>query len=222
MTMIRVLNPKKLWPSSVIAVECGLWYCVNNYDSKVKDGKLSEIVSSAPSTRSQNSWQWSSDRRAILNNSNLVQQRENSTGPDTLSYGMFSIDNVTDLQLGDGFNVSQAAAYGISDFLNSTFTRSPDDDDITKAERRINLCENEYNDNNSVLFLQGINFLFENDDDHIFHTSTAMSYLYYSQDLNATFATLAKSMTNSIRENSDDNLIMSDKVGILHVVYQIQ
>lgn len=58
-------------------------------------------------------------------------------------------------------------------------------------------------------------------DDHSIHTSTAMPYLYHSQDLNAMFATLAKSMTNSIRENSDDNLVMTGKAGTLHVVYQV-
>ena len=53
------------------------------------------------------------------------------------------------------------------------------------------------------------------------YTSNAMPFLYNSPDLNATFATLAKSITNSIRENSDDYLVKIGKVGTLHVMYQI-
>ena len=217
MTMIRILEPEAKWPSSsVTAAECGLWYCVNSYDSEVKDGNLREVVSSAPSTRSHNSWQWSTHLwESYWNDFNL---QENSKGPETLSYGKFSIENVTDLQLGDGFNVSQEAVYGISNFMNTTFTRSPDDDDLTGAENAMNNC---FLGNSTSVLVQGINTFFGHDDDHEIHTSTAMPFLYHSQDLNATFATLAKSMTNSIRENSDENLVMTGKAGTLHVVYQV-
>ena len=101
MTMIRVSNPEASWPSShVIAAECGLWYCVRNYDSLVKDGNLIEIESPAPSMRSKNSWQ--------LSNSPASRHGPKVEDP-TLSFGTSSIYNRTDLQLNDRFNVSQAA-----------------------------------------------------------------------------------------------------------------
>lgn len=157
-TMIRISDPEALWSSSpVTATECGLWYYVNSYDSKVKDGNLNEVVSPAPSTRSHNSWQWSSDIWAWSNDFNL---QKNFKGPETLSYGMFSIDNVTDLQIGDGFNVSQEADYGIGNFMNSTFTRSRDDDDITKTEREMNLCSGGVHGNSRSVLVQGINAFF--------------------------------------------------------------
>lgn len=48
----------------------------------------------------------------------------------------------------------------------------------------------------------------------------AMPFLYNSPDLNATFATLAQSITNNIQENSDDYLVKTDKVSTLYVIYQ--
>lgn len=52
-TLIRIADPKTKWPnSSVTAAECGLWYCVRNYSSKVENGKLIEVSSHASSTRS--------------------------------------------------------------------------------------------------------------------------------------------------------------------------
>ena len=38
--------------------------------------------------------------------------------------------------------------------------------------------------------------------------STAMQSLYHSQDLEQTFASLAKSMTNHIRQNSDNKTVV--------------
>ena len=75
--------------------------------------------------------------------------------------------------------------------------------------------------NNNSILVNGINAYFVHGTGGTIHTSTAMSFLYNSQDLNATFAALAKSMTNNIRENSDGNLVMTDKAGTLHVMYQI-
>ena len=227
MTMIRVLDPDEVWSnSSVIAVECGLWYCVRNYDSMVKDGNLIEVVSPVTSMRSHNSWQWS------FHPSEYGDYDEENKGPDTLSFGETSGDNITDLQLDDRFNVSEAAVYGISNLMNTTFTRSADDEDIAGAEAKMNkwamkdgniaACDKSYSFTSSGL-LEGINAFFGYGyDNFTIQTSTAMPFLYHSQDLNATFATLAKSMTNNIRENSDDNLVMIDKADTLHVIYQVQ
>lgn len=211
MTIIRLSNTEVVWPRSpVTAAECGLWYCVRNYDSMVRDGNLVEFFSPAPSMRSHDSWQSS---RSLP-----PPYWENSSG--NLSFGILSVETVTDLQLGGRFNVSDAAVYGISNLMNTTFTRSSDDDDENQAANEMNYCSNDSGGNNAVLF-KGSNALYGCENNHTFFTSTAMPYLFHSQDLNATFATLAKSMTNNIRENSDGNLVMTGKTGTLHVVYQI-
>lgn len=217
MTMVRVLNPEALWPSSpVIAAECGLWYCVRNYDSLVKDGNLIEVESPAPSMRSNNSWHLSRFFPP-LSDSQIGRKVEDTT----LGFGISSIYNRTDLQLDDRFNVSQAAVYGISNLMNTTFTRA-DYNDIIKDDEEVTFCSGKRsNKNDNSVLVKGINAYFGYGTDRTIHTSTAMPFLYNSQDLNATFATLAKSMTNNIRENSDGNLVMTGKAGTLHVVYQI-
>lgn len=212
MTMIRLSNPNAAWPSSpVTASECGLWYCVKNYDSLIKDGNLIEIESPAPSMKSKNSWHL--DKFGLSE----VRGKDKDT---TLSFGISSIFNRTDLQLGDRFFVSQAAVYGISNLMNTTFTRAGYNDIVKADEVTFATCLNTSRYNTSVL-VNGINAYFGSGNDRTIQNPTAMSYLYNSQDLNATFATLAKSMTNSIRENSDGNRTMTDKAGTLHVVYQV-
>lgn len=58
--------------------------------------------------------------------------------------------------------------------------------------------------------------------DGIKYTPTAMQSLYNSQDLKATFATLAKSMTNEIRRNSDGKPVVNGKEGKYIVVIKIR
>lgn len=216
MTMIRVLNPEAPWPSSpVIAAECGLWYCVKNYDSMVKDGNLIEVESPAPSMKSNNSW------HLFGYPSSGVESQVKNT--ETLSFGISSVYHLTDLQLDDRFNVSQPAVYGISSFMNTTFTQA-NYQNIIKDERpflAFHCSTDGYSDYSNSVLDKGINAYFGHGNDSTINTSTGMPFLYNSQDLNATFATLAKSMTNSIRENSDGNLVMIGKTGILHVVYRI-
>lgn len=212
MTLIRVLDPKAKWPSSVSATECGLWYCVRNYSSVVKDGNLIERSSPVPSTKSRNSWQLSTD-----NDPSKISRGTNGV-TDTLSYGEKSAFRLTDLQLGNGFNVSQNAVYGINNFMNTTFTRSSDpNNDMNAVEWTLSDCTFDFG-NTAVNAAVGQDSFLEN---YTIYTSQAMPFLFNSPDLNATFATLAKSIMNSIRENSDDYLVRTGKVGILHVMYQI-
>lgn len=131
MTLIRILDSEALWSSSsVSATECGLWYCVRNYSSVVKDGNLIEHSSLVSSTKSRNSWQLTTDNDLTgydLMDNDLIDKYHDTNGvTDTLSYGEKSAFRLTDLQLGNGFNVSQDAVYGINNFMNTTFTGSPD------------------------------------------------------------------------------------------------
>lgn len=208
MTLIRVLNSETSRSNfSVIAAECGLWYCINTYSSVVKDGNLIETSSPAPSRRSGNSWQWSAA------GNELTESHGNVPVLNTLSFGKKSSSvYLTDLQLGDGFNVSQTAVYGISSLMDTTFTS----DQAWVPLRRG--CER---DMAKRLFPGNIINAYAISIEHPLYTTEAMKILHHSYDLNATFATFATSMTNSIRENSDDNLVMIGKAGTLHAVYQI-
>ena len=244
MTMIRVLDPG-IPNSSVTAAECGLWYCIQNFDSMVQDGNLIERVSLAPSMRLHNSWQPSKDdvwlkwdthdawSRTSLetakHDSWAKPATKNYKGQYTLSFGMSSVDSVTDLQLGDHFNVSQEAVYGISNLMSITFTRSLDEVNMTgfrtewlsvlSAQADSDFCAGISGNYDCVLPNA---FWGTGSNSHTIHAFTAMPYLCYSEDLNATFAAIAKSMTNNIRENSDNNLVAIGNAAILHVMYQVQ
>ena len=96
----------------------------------VKNNNLIEVSSPALSTRSRDSWQLSLDSLESLDDEGRVQDKfVNSTmqPPDSLNFDQGSMVRfLTDLQLGAGFNVSQAAVYGISDLMNTTFTGNVD------------------------------------------------------------------------------------------------
>ena len=143
----------------------------------------------------------------------------NFLSSDILDFRISSIAPRTDLQLGDGFNVSQDATYDINSLMDTMFTPSSGSDKINKTEAEMNYCGNQSGNSSSVL-VQDINALCSSREDEMTYIFTAMPFLCQSKDLNETFATLTKSMTNSIRENSDDNLVMTDKIGTLHVMYQ--
>ena len=173
--------------ATVSAIECGLWYCVNGYKSTVKDGNLVEIFEPAPSKREPDSW------RSLESDSFL---------PNDINYNLSAASaKRTDLQLGEGFNLSQAAIFSISDLMYDTFTTTREIDD---GDMRINA---------NVL---------ASGPDVIMYTPTAMQSLYNSQDLKATFATLAKSMTNEIRRNSDGKTVVNGKEGKYIVVIKIR
>ena len=181
MTIMNFTQNKETTPTarpSVSAIEYGLWYCVNNYKSAVKGGNLTETVEPAASERDSGSWQPLRGSQGWIGG--------NATPPDTINYGVDSASvGRTDLRLGEGFNLSQAAVYSISDLMNSTF---------------------------ATHLYQGINayVLRSADTEYI---PTAMQSLYNSRNLEGTFATLAQSMTNNIRQNDDNNTVASGKLG---------
>ena len=176
-------------PSSsvkVSAIECGLWYCVNAYTSEVKGGNLTEIIQPAPSKRNPDSWQ-----PLLEPNSDTII----TPPPNTLNYdGRTSSVRRTDLQLGEGFNVSQAAIYSISELMNATFT-IPSTEGI----------------NAYVLPIHGTTY-----------SPTAMQRLYNSRNLEATFASLAKSMTNNMRQNADGSNVAIGKAGEYLILIRVR
>lgn len=177
-----------LWSTTIInltmkeklsAIECGLWYCVNSYKSAVENGILTEIIQSAFSKKRIDSWQRflkdKQDHGVIVGRNG--SDRENSA--------LFSYRR-TDLQLGEGFNVSQGAHYSILRLLMNTFTKP-------------NIEYTGFADSDYVLVGPGLS------------SPPAMQSLYNSQDLAATFATLAKSITNNFRQNGDNHTFISSK-----------
>ncbi|MCJ1347113.1 hypothetical protein MMC31_005334 [Peltigera leucophlebia] len=173
---------------SVSAIECGLWYCVNSYKSAVKDGNLTETIEFAPSKRKPGSW------RPFVE---PIHWRP-EVDPPPITYNRSSYISRMDLQLGEGFNLSQAAIYSISDFMYATFA--------------------------TPIRKKGINawVLHQFDYNTTIYKPTAMQVLYNSQDLEATFASLAKSMTNNIRRNSDNNTVAYGKEGKYMVLIRIR
>ncbi|KAL8916282.1 MAG: hypothetical protein Q9172_006372 [Xanthocarpia lactea] len=202
MTMIKLLRMDAFsdWPVSTVAGECALWYCVNEYKSAVASGNLEETFAPVPATRSPESWQV----RPLSDQPHFTVQQEIKTPPeDTLNYYEDSPSLLrTDLQLGTGFNISQAAIYGIAKAMNETFLVSPPINDTSGRTRFIN---------SYVLARGGV----------LTYHPTVMQILYDDSDIEATFAALAKSMTNTIRANADRSPVATGQAGTYRVLFKI-
>lgn len=197
------------------AIECGLWYCVNNYTSAVKDGILTEIIEPAPSARDPDSWRpfvYNGDIREDINSDGLSKsinvydtsivirpdEGEGHSSPILLKR--------TVLQLGEGFNLSQAAIYSISKLMNNTFV-----DLKAMADGYGNAVVSHGPPGGG-------------DSEHGGRTyhPTVMQSLYHSQDLEKIFASLARSMTNHIRQNDVNNSVVYGREGKVVALFRIQ
>ena len=147
---------------------------------------------------------------------------------DNLNFDQnFIIEFLTDLQFDANFNVSQIVVYDISDLMNITFTNNMNVDvyDIdSNYIMKINYTfRHQYNFAcGNAFWCYNVVNVYVTESDEIEYIFITMQNLHYSQNLNVTFATFAKSMTNSIRKNSDDNFVMTDQTDTLHVMYQIR
>lgn len=202
------------------AIECGLWYCVNNYQSAVKDGILTEIIEPAFSGREPDSWRPFVAGDALKEAdpsyrfSKSINVFDNSTvfRSSTSSHDLVWINAVerTDLQLGDGFNLSQAAIYSVGKLMNGTFvepgglTTVPD---IPSGNANAVVYDLENNNGGASI---------------ISYHPTAMQSLYDSQNFSKTFASVAKSMTNHMRQNSDNSTVVHGNEGRMIVVFRIR
>lgn len=203
MTMMRfTANEASRINDSVFAIECGLWYCVNSYQSMVRNGRLTETIQPAPSEKQPDSWQPIDEH----DNSSVISVPLSffSLSPafrDAVSPNDITSPRRTDLQLGEGFNISQGAAYSISyvmsDILNA----------INSRNRPTGTVERSNSSSSS---------------DGKIYNPPAMEYLCNSQDLEATFASLAKSMTNNFRQNSENHTVVNGKEGNYIVLIRIR
>lgn len=111
-SILRVRNETRTrstpWnDTSVEALECALYYCVQSYDTGDVNGTLHEnYVTVNESAREQNSWQ--------IRNTGGNGLANTSIATNLAFDGFYSGFLRTDLQLGSGYKVSQTAVNGIS------------------------------------------------------------------------------------------------------------
>ena len=196
MTMMNyTMKEERANSGNLTATECGLWYCVNSYKSAVENGILTEIIQPAPSKKEIDSW------RPIKKKG----QQDNGVvilSPMTLHslVGTYNLPEPaltvrrTDLQLGEGFNLSQGAFYSIANIMHDTFS--------------IPLVPRTPHGTIGTAFVSKS----QGDGPNNFNPPV-MQILYNSQDLAATFAALAKSITNNIRRNGNNHTVFDGKEG---------
>lgn len=206
MSMIRAIPDATsvAWPDlQLSAMECALFYCVNNYEFKVSDGTLTvanEQVLDAE--RAKGSW----------DAGNFIESLNESVLESIAFHQYYSGVHRTDLTLvspgsGRQFNISQAAVDSISSYYQSTFASELHDLSISNSETG------------------RFNGYFMNSS-QIQYKPSVMQALFASQDLNATFTTLAASMSNAIRTGSDEPLdgienIVTGSKGELTTFYRV-
>lgn len=190
MSMIRVSadtsNASAVWPNLPrSAMECAVFYCVNQYGMAAINGTLQETVQQVPGvTRTSDSWQ-PEGRNADLLNDTIV---------DSIAFNSyFSVIPRTDLTLqspatGDNFNISQAAVDSISSHFQGSFASTLREFNITDDGSKAGRLNGFYMNSSQVQYSPGV-----------------MQALFSSEDLNATFTALAASMNNAIRTGADDD-----------------
>lgn len=202
MSMIRVepdpTNGSTQWPDlPVSAMECALFYCVNNYEATVSNGTLRETGKQVmDATRVQTSWELTDDYELNLMNESLINS--------IAFHKYFSAFSRTDLMLhspttGNSFNISKDAVDSISSYFQSTFATDfyyLDNMQNTTVEPFVNGRFNGYYSNES----------------QIQYRPSVMQALYSSKDLNETFTALAVSMSNAIRTGADET---SDGISVI-------
>ncbi|KAK6600855.1 hypothetical protein H4I95_07837 [Botrytis cinerea] len=202
MTFLKVHPPQnglnQTWPNlDIEARECGLYYCVNQYNSTLSNSTLSEDVSEVTSAkRDPDSWQVTSSKWADVLNSSTVSSLNFD---DKLSAAPRS-----DLSLGGNYNISEEAVNSISSYFSDFFST---DLNITH-----NVTETQQARLNGYIM----------SDNNLQYKPSSMQAFNTSNDLPATFASLAKSMSNSIRANDDGAKVQAGTVYETVTFYKIK
>ncbi|KAB8303098.1 hypothetical protein EYC80_004551 [Monilinia laxa] len=182
MSFLKVHPPQNssvVWPDLPLeARECGLYYCVNRYESKIVNGTLSEEVSEVISAkRDPDSWQITSSKWADVLNSSIVSSLEFNN--------KLSAAPRSDLSLGGQYNVSQAAVNSIGSYISDLFSTNINITHNVTATQQARL--------NGYIMSDG----------NLQYKPSSMQAFNTSNNLPDTFSSLAKSMSNSIRANDD-------------------
>jgi hypothetical protein len=138
MSFLKLLlptNASALWPNIPVgAIECGLFYCVNQYTSKINSGRLTESETRVKNaTRNPNSWQpipFGSDTllQGFVPNTSMIE---------SIGYNSAIAEQQrTDLMFGDQFNVSQYSVFTLSSYFQNNF-RNPKNFNYSQYARSI-------------------------------------------------------------------------------------
>lgn len=202
MSVIKVLPPDNNltgWPNLPLeATECALYYCVNEYTTKVQDGLLSETSTQLAAKRNPKSW-----APPYPLPEPFLSSLEFRSGLSAISR--------SDLQLvspssNATYNISQAAVDSISSYFRGIFT-APDSIDTNNTE------QDNYNGS--------INAFLVNQTGVQFAPATAQ-VLWTSDNLTDTFEALAVSMSNALRQGDADGLLQGGQGGNLRTFYRVQ
>lgn len=187
MSMIRADPYGSAWPNMpVSAMECALFYCVNNYEITVSNGALQQSSEQATDfTRASDSWDVPKEYASQMTKSQL-----NSIAFDK----MFSAIPRSDLALesptnGSRFSIAPVAVNSISHYYQSTFASQLYDLNITETPSKKGRLNGYY--------MESLQIEYE---------PSVMQTLFSSKDLNSTFTALAASMSNAIRTGPDGSL----------------
>ncbi|KAH6889839.1 hypothetical protein B0T10DRAFT_513043 [Thelonectria olida] len=202
-SIIRVLAPDNhltAWPDLPLeATECALYYCINNYTTRVQDGILSEISSQLTATRHPQSW--------------VPMNLDSQVLPEPYLSNLEFDDNLSgivrsDLQLVSPnshatYNVSQTAVDSISSFFQSTFT----------DPARTNTSRGSYSGRLNAFLVNQTGLQY----------APAMAQvLWNADDLPATFEAVAASMSNALRLGDAGGLLQVGQGGRLRTFYRVQ
>ncbi|KAL9097251.1 MAG: hypothetical protein Q9165_000678 [Trypethelium subeluteriae] len=170
------------WPdTSIQATECALYYCVNEYSSKVLNGFLAESATEiATARRSYGSWQ--------------PTNTKNSSYQDPLFLGNSHFVRRTDLMLGHEYNISQAGIDGIYGFFQRTVLVTND----LKTSRMAGMAthSNTFMPNWTLDTAQG-------QEPYVWFIPEAMQPFFASASLAEIFDSIAWSISNAIRVGAD-------------------
>ncbi|CAO2657021.1 Nn.00g058240.m01.CDS01 [Neocucurbitaria sp. VM-36] len=201
------------WPNvSVEAVECGLFYCVNQYSPDVRNGTLYETETPVPNaTREPRSWELINYSYPNLNGIRFDDENTNSLefNNSTSSWPR------TDLMFGNQFNLSWAAVNSLSSQFQSQFT----------SQKMINISEHtNYSEKVGYTPVNGFykNIINSYDPSTVEFSPSVMQILYNSPDLNDTFRRLARGLSNAIREGADNTTTWTGASGSMTIYYRVQ
>ena len=202
-------NSSLVWPNiPVEAIECGLFYCIKQYSSIVQNGVLQEAETYVSTiSRDSNSWQLiisnGHNYSGIILNANEVQSLEFNN--------ITSADPRTDLMFGNGFNVSQAAIDSISNYFQNQFSNIPNLNYTYSMD-------GEQRPEDTSPTPVTLNGFYSNP----LYSPSVMQVLFDSFNINETFRSLARSMSNALRAGADNSTVQSGGKGVMKTHYRIQ
>jgi hypothetical protein len=196
------------------ATECALFYCVKRYTSTVDNGTLSEASTvDSSAVRNPDSWSIIQDRNS--EDVDLTPSRRASLS----FHPRFSYLARTDLELGVGYNISQAAVDGISSYVQSTFASCTP---TTNCNSSFEAVAENWTPNNGFYMETDWGSFFGRD---VQYTPAVAQELWRSANISATFASVAASMSNALRAGADDADPSSSRVqglvGVATTLYAV-